>query len=115
MSRKHVVSKNILQDADITSVTESDTLNTKQLDYASIHISWSGASPVGEIIVKAKNGENGSFYTVDMGGTIVISGNTGEHTLVFNQIHFSDLKLEYVQTSGTGTITASATLKSTGA
>lgn len=116
MARKHVVqSFKMIDSGDLSSNITSEITNTKNLDKASIHLSWTGTSPVGVITVEAKNGENDSWYTLDFGASISIAGNSGEHQLVFNEMPFTDLKLQYTATSGTGTIEAVYTAKTTGA
>lgn len=84
----------------------SEVVSTKNLDKASIHVSWTGSSPVGTLTVQARNGENDSYRTLDFGSAISVSGNSGEHELIFTELPFSDIKMTYTRTSGTGTMSA---------
>ena len=92
----------------------SEIVSVKNLDYASIHVEWSGTSPVGVITVEAKNGDFDDWYTLDMGAPITLSGNSGSHHIIFNLLHFTDIRLQYASTSGTGTIEAVISMKVSG-
>lgn len=116
MGRKSTVeSFNMFKDADISTNATSEVVNTLRQDKASIHISWSGSTAVGTITVEARNGENDSWYEINMGGTISVSGVSGDHQLLFNELPFTDVRLQYTSTSGTGNINAYLTMKVTGA
>lgn len=116
MGRKHVVhSYAMFDDVDISTNQTSSTTNVEQLDQATIHISWTGSSPVGEIIVDARNGSADSWYQLDFGSSIAISGASGDHQILFKEMPFTDIRLRYVFTSGTGSLTARLTMKSVGA
>lgn len=116
MSRKNVVkSYNIFDEVSIAATQISASTNVINLDNASVHVKWTGSSPVGVLTVQARNGENDAWYDLDMGGTISISGNSGDHQLVFNSLPFTDLRLIYTRTSGSGNLTAALTMKTVGA
>lgn len=117
MGRKNVVKSYDMftqSGGDISAPIVSDVVNVINQDKASIHIVWAGSSPVGEIVVEARNGENDSWYTLDF-DTITVTGNSGNHQLIFNELPFTDIRLQYGYTSGTGTITARLTSKVVGA
>jgi hypothetical protein len=99
---------------DLASDIDSNVTNVMNQDKASIHLSWTGTVPVGVVTVQARNGEKDPWYDLDMGGTISISGASGDHQLVFNELPFTDIKLTYTATSGTGTLDATLTSKVTG-
>lgn len=99
---------------DMSAPIVSHTVNCINLDKASIHVNWSGTAPVGELIVDARNGENDPWYTLDF-GTMPVTGNAGDHQLIFNEMPFTDIRLQYGFTSGTGTMTARISAKVTGA
>lgn len=116
MGRKNVVkSFKMLDEADLSGSLESAIVNVINLDKASIHLNWTGTSPVGVITVEARNGEKSSFYELDMGGVINITGNSGDHQLNFLELPFTDIKVVYTSTSGTGTIDATISAKVVGA
>lgn len=119
--------KNVLKTFDMSAPTDdnptngdmsapfvSTVVNVINLDKASLHVHWDGAAPDGEIVVDARNGEHDTWYTLDF-GTMLISGNTGDHQLVFNELPFTDIRLQYGFNSGTGTMTARLSAKVTGA
>ena len=116
MARKNFVEQfKMLDAADISTNQTSELTNVLKLDQASIILEWSGSSPVGTVTVEARNGSDGNFYELDMGSTISISGNSGNHQLLFSEMPFSDIRLQYTSTSGTGSLTATITSKTVGA
>lgn len=100
---------------DLSAPIISDVVNVANLDKASIHLAWSGTAPNGEIVLEARNGEEDGWYTLNMGASITITGNTGNHLLVLNELPFTDIRLQYGFNSGTGTMTARITSKVVGA
>lgn len=122
MSRKNVVNPHKIFDAEDISVSAtSSSTNVKKMDKASIRLDWSGSSLNGEVTVQASNDDLApsdsakSWYDVDMGSTITISGVSGDHLLVFNELPFSDIRLVYTSSAGTGTLTAILSAKVVGA
>lgn len=116
MGRKNVVRSFKMIDAgNLASAITSTVVNVINLDQASIHIEWAGTAPVGTFTVEARNGEEDSWYALDMGGAISISGASGDHQLVFNQMPFTDIRLVYAATSGTGSVDAFISAKVVGA
>ena len=117
MGRKNVVKSFKMLDAvDISSSQTSDATNVINLDTASIHVVWSaGSSPVGTITVEARNGENDSWYELDFGSTISVSGASGDHQIMLNEMPFTDIRILYTATSGSATLTATLTMKTMGA
>ncbi len=99
---------------DISGSATSDITSVLNLDKASIAIDWSGTSPVGEIQVEARNGENEPWTVLDI-ATISISGNSGNHRIIFLELPFTDIRLQYISTSGTGSMDAVITSKTVGA
>ena len=104
----------MFDEVDISTSQTSDATNVENLDKASIHIIWSGTSPVGEIKVQARNGEKNSWFDVDFGDTIDITGNSGDHVIIMNSMPFTHLRLTYTSTSGTGTLTGTIVAKQVG-
>lgn len=116
MGRKNVVKQfKMFDEADISTDQTSTTTNVINLDQASIHLSWTGTSPDGEIFVDVRNGEDDSWYALSFSTQILISGNSGDHQILFTEMPFTDIRLRYVSTSGTGNLTASLTMKTVGA
>ena len=116
MGRKNVVKSYKLYDsADITTSPTSKETSVINQDKASIDLSWSGTSPVAVVTVEARNGENETYRTIDFGNPINISGNTGNHRLMFNELPFTDIRIQIAFSSGTGTVDAVITSKTVGA
>ncbi len=120
MSRKNVVMPfKMFDDADMSLNATSLVTNVINLDKASVIISWSGASPVGTITVEgrsfkpATNTVDSGWVTLDF-DTISVSGNTGGHQLLFNELPFSELRLQYAASSGSGSLDAILVAKQVG-
>jgi hypothetical protein len=115
MSRKSVLkSYKMLDVADISVNVSSSATSVINLDKASIHLKWSGTA-VGEISVMARNGELDPWYELDFGQAINITSGPGEHQIVFNELPFTDIRLDYASTSGAGTLDATISAKVVGA
>ena len=120
MGRKNVVKSHSMFDAvDISTNQTSESTNVLNLDKASIQVNWSGTSPVGVLEIEATNQdpENSSsvWRSLDLGAVVNISGNTGEHDIILNEIPFWAIRLKYTSTSGTGSLNATLTMKVVGA
>ena len=115
MGRKSVVkSFKMFQDQDISTNVSSEETSIINLDKASIRISWTG-TPVGEVQVMVRNGEKEPWYELSMGAVVPIDGSESDHVLVFNELPFTDIRLDYVSTSGSGTMDATISAKVVGA
>lgn len=116
MGRKNVLkSFKMIDSGDLSGNITSSVTSVINMDKASVHLNWSGSSPVGTVTVEARNGEDNPWYELDFGSTISISGNSGDHQLVLNELPFTDIRLQFASTSGTGNIDAIITSKVTGA
>jgi hypothetical protein len=106
MSRKNKMGPWKALDAVDISVDQAGTpTDISYLDNFGISIAWSGVSPVGQILVEA-SADGIQYHELDFGNDIVVSGNTGEHMININQNPFAKIKVSYLATSGTGTLTA---------
>ena len=104
MGRKNVVkSYKMIDSGDMSSSLTSEVVNVLNLDKASIHLQWSGSAPDGTVTVEARNGEADSWYTLNMGGDIETSSAEANHQLVFNELPFTDIRLQYAPT-GAGSV-----------
>lgn len=113
--RKNVVRGFKMFDAvSLAATATSAEVNVINLDKASIYIDWAGTAPVGTLVVEAKNAENGTWFELDFGTPIAISGASGDHILIFNELPHNTIRLTYNRTSGTGSITAVLVAKQVG-
>lgn len=121
MGRKNVIKNGykMLDEADLTLTTTSNLTEVSNLDKASIHIVWSGTSPIGTIIVESTNDSASNpqavWREVNFGSAIEITGNSGDHDIVFNELPFNAIRIKYVPTSGSGTINAALSASVVGA
>jgi len=125
VGRKNIVRSYKMLDAVTISTTQSSTAtNVLNLDNASIQLIWSGGgSPVGTITVEGTNidpalpsfDSTTDYVTLSLSGTVSISGNSGNHSIVFEQLPFHSIRLTYTSTSGTATMSAYLSSKTVGA
>lgn len=121
MARKNIIlTHKIFQSTDISTNQTSGNTNTANLDSGSIYVEWTGSSPVGVLTVEATNDDPTSpagavYRELSFGNAINISGNSGNHELILNQLPFRAFRLVYTASSGTGSITATLTAKTLGA
>ena len=120
MARKNVVPKySMISDGDASADITSNPTSVINLDNASILISWSGV-PVGEILIQAQQRKSNEelveadWVDLDLGDTVVIDNTEAEHQIIFKQLPFTDIRVKYVSTSGTGTLNAVITSKQIG-
>lgn len=113
--RKNVVRGYKMMDAvSIASNVTSNEVNVLNLDKASIYVDWAGTAPSGTLVVQAKNAETGTWFDLDFGTPIAISGASGDHILIFNELPHNTIRLQYNASSGTGTMTAVLVAKQVG-
>lgn len=116
MGRKSVLkSFKMLNQADLSTNQVSEITNVQNLDNGSIVLKWTGDA-VGTITVEARNGEKEDFRTLAFGGgAILLAGTADEHEIIFKLFPFTDIRIQYTSTSGTGSIDATITAKVVGA
>ena len=102
------------------SITSAVTIiqNISLLSYA---ISWSGASPVGDISVQVSNdyavnpagsvSNAGTWNTITLSNTTPVSGNSGTGFIDIDSLAGYAVRLVYTFTSGTGTMQATVSGK----
>lgn len=115
MSRKSVIrGYKVITDGDMSGNLTSDITNVTNLDNVGYLVEWSGTSPVGVITVETQSGPSG-WCALDFGTAISVSGNTGCAVININQIPFENVRLNYIVTSGTGTLNVTLSSKVVGA
>jgi len=96
------------------SVNQLSVLTTVNwLDNVGIIVTWSGTTPVGVFTVECSN-DGVVWSTLNFGSVIQISGNTGDANINMNQLPFDNIRVRYTATSGTGTLSASLSIKQVG-
>lgn len=104
MGRKSVLEPySIVSAGDMAGSVTSPETSVKNLDQITYEVVWSGTSPVGEIQVQTQVKDVWQAIALP---TIGVSGNTGSHLITINSAsHFHKLRVVYLRTSGTGTLT----------
>lgn len=116
MARKNVLKSYKMIDAgDLSGNITSSQTSVINMDKASIVLAWSGTSPIGAVELQARNGEDDAFRALDLGAVVSISGDSGNHRILLNELPFTDIRLVYTATSGTGSVDAIITAKTQGA
>ena len=89
------------------------------LDTASIRLDWTG-TPTGQIVIEAlqmRDGiaiEDSAWFPLDFGSDIIIDSTNTDHQLIFTVMPFDRIRLNYIPTSGSGTLNARITAKHIG-
>jgi len=121
MGRKNVIKNGykMLNEADMSAPTTSNLTEVSNLDKASIHIVWSGTAPIGTLKVESTNDDASNplavWREVLFSTAIEVTGDNGDHDLVFNELPFNAIRLVYTPTSGTGVLNATLSAKVVGA
>ena len=122
MGRKNVVSAfQMITSGDMSADITSEETSVKNLDKASIRVTWDiGGTPVGTLVVQAlQEKENipvvdADWFDLDLGSTVTIDNTQTDHQIIFNELPFDKIRLKYNQTSGTGTMNAKISAKQVG-
>jgi hypothetical protein len=120
MARKNVIHAfQMINSGDASADITSNPTSVVNLDVASIFISWTG-TPVGEITVQAQQRKSNEdlteadWFDIDLGATVTVDNTESEHQILFKQVPFTDIRVKYTSTSGTGTLNAVITSKQIG-
>ena len=124
MGRKSVIKHHkMLDNVTINANQTSDKTNVEPIDQGTLEIVWSsGASPVGNVTIEASNSSEVEFtegteswIVLDVGGSIDISGASGDHQVLFNSMPFRYFRVKYNYTSGSAILSITFHAKTVGA
>lgn len=102
----------IADSVSLASSFTSDVVETKELKTLFIQAVWSGGgSPVGTLELQASSSATGTFTRIE-GSVLGVIGNSGSDGWNVANAGFPFLLVAYTRTSGTGTITITASGKS---
>lgn len=111
----------VIQDGDMSGSITSKITIIQQLSLISYSISWSGASPVGSVVVEVSNDYTqeadgsvrnpGIWNALPLDSATSVSGNSGNGFIDIDLNSGYALRLRYVSTSGTGTMQAIVSAK----
>lgn len=109
----------MIEDGDMSGNITSSVTNVENLDIAGILVEWSSSSINGVLTVEARHqkkdkAEQATWYELDFGTAINIDTDNSFHQLVLNELPFTDIRIKYTSTSGTGTLNATLTAKQIG-
>lgn len=116
----------MLDAVDLDTSSNSSATQTTTIDQGSINITWTGSTGTntGSVVVQGTNldTDDSSFVAADWfdlelaGGTIDLTGASGEHLVVFDKMPFRALRLAYTNsTHAAGSLTAVLSAKTLGA
>lgn len=121
MARKNVIQAfKMIEDGDMSSNITSSVTNVENLDKAAILVEWTSSSINGVITVEARHQKKetaaqATWYELDFGAAITVTTDNSSHQIVLNELPFTDIRVVYTATSGTGTLNATITSKTVGA
>lgn len=116
MGRKNVITPYKMLDAvDMsTSHTSPKITNIEFQDNLGFHVTWSGASGSGTLVVEVSNdaAETPINWTaLDFGSPITISGAADSHLININQCPYAKMRVRYTPGTATGSLTVIITGK----
>ena len=122
MARKNIVQAfPLMTDEDMSGDITSAETSVKNLDKATVRITWDiGSSPVGVVTVQALQEKDNipvsdsDWFDVDFDATITIDNTETEHQILFETLPFDKIRLRYTRTSGSGTMNAKISAKQVG-
>lgn len=100
---------------DMSGNINGTPTNVEMKDRLLYYLEWTGATPVGTVVIEVNNDDiepespanlNPVWRALDFGSTISISGNTGNHTILIQQVTWKWIRARYVFGSGIGTLDA---------
>lgn len=114
MGRKTILKPyKVIDDGDISGDVTSSSTNIEFLDSVTYLVQWTGSTPIGVLYVDVRqktggepDGFNTSWITLEFGETISVSGASGGHTISIENKAFTESRLRFVSTSGSGTMQA---------
>lgn len=123
MGRKSTIQAyQFFDSADLSGNLESASFNVKNLDKASLRLSWTSADALGEFKIQArqelesKTDDTEGWFDLEFGNTIPLDATSqSDHQILFNELPFVELRIVYTATSGSGTLNGKLTAKVVGA
>lgn len=113
MSRKHSHSFTAFNAVDATTPQTSISTSVMGIDKLSYHIKFS-ANNSGEFFIEAQNSDTDTWFVVSFNAPMIITADN-EAQLIMNECPFKNLRLKWVPSAGSGTITAVLQMRSVGA
>ena len=111
----------MITNGDMSGSITSEETDVKNLDVASIRVTWDIAgTPDGTLAIEALQEKDNTpispsdWFTVNLDATIVIDTSETEHQILFEQLPFDKIRLVYTPSSGSGTMNAKITAKQVG-
>ena len=123
MARKNVIEVfELFSAVNMNANQTSEITNVKNLDKASIRLSWTGASATpGTLKVQARQEkpnipvENSQWFDLELDTAITIDNTDTQHQIIFNELPFVELRLVFTTDTGcTGALSAKLTAKQVG-
>lgn len=99
---------------DMSADCLSREVETRNMDKATIHCSWV-AGPVGELQIEAQVNEDDEWIELNQAAAWAISGTDSEAQILLTELPFHKIRLKYIRTSGSGTLSAYFNGKTVGA
>ena len=115
MARKNVTTHVMLESGDMSSSLQSAATNVSYLDVATIRLNCTSTDALGTVKIQAKQIDKQNMPEAvsdwfDVEGLSAISidmtaqSPDSSHQIIFNQLPFTDIRVVYTPTSGTGTL-----------
>ncbi len=113
-SRPLLAPFSVVTNGNMNASITSDVTIIQNVSMISYDISWTGSTPVGEVVIEVSNtyrkntaGEvqvAGNWTPLTLSDATNISGNSGNGFIDIDQLSAYAIRLRYIRASGTGTM-----------
>lgn len=103
----------IFDAGDMSGNLTSETIPCERLDNVAVQLMWTG-TPTGDFFVDARISEDAPWTELDLDPAVVAGGSASDWIMSFGQTPYSELRVRYVRSSGSGELTGWARAKALG-
>lgn len=105
MGKSILNTKQIVTSGDMSGNITSDTIGVERLDNVGIQLQWTG-TPTGDFFVDARIHEDAPWTELSISPSVAASGSASDWLISLTQIPYSELRVRYERSAGTGTLEA---------
>lgn len=109
-TRRYINPFNVISSGDMSGSITGAEVSIRDVDDIAIVYSWNGTAPVGEVKVYVQNGSS-PWTLLGISPAAVVGGASGANNIMITNVSFEKIRVDYVRTSGTGSLSVVLTGK----